>query len=117
MTSDTLGDIGSCVIPTDLEDNVLQLHKFLFGEDSAYTPSSTVIAISADIASQSSLTYGEYTDDSLEYGETYYYDTYYDQSYDTSDSYYDDGTYDDGTYDDGSGGDTGGYYDDTGEGY
>lgn len=37
----TIGSKGSCVIPTNLEDNVKWLHKFLFGTEN-YDPSSTV---------------------------------------------------------------------------
>lgn len=37
----TIGSKGSCVIPTNLEDNVKWLHKFLFDADN-YEPSSTV---------------------------------------------------------------------------
>lgn len=40
-TSDTIGADGSCVIPVDLDDNVIWLHEFLFGEED-YTVSSTV---------------------------------------------------------------------------
>lgn len=32
-TSDTIGSNGSCVVPLDLESNVVWLHKFLFGEE------------------------------------------------------------------------------------
>lgn len=37
----TIGSKGSCVIPTNLEDNVKWLHKFLFNADN-YEPSSKV---------------------------------------------------------------------------
>ncbi|MCX4323584.1 MAG: LCP family protein [Lachnospiraceae bacterium] len=37
----TIGSKGSCVIPTNLEENVKWLHKFLFDADN-YEPSSTV---------------------------------------------------------------------------
>ena len=33
---------GSVIVPTSLESNVIELHKFLYG-DEAYTPSSTVL--------------------------------------------------------------------------
>ena len=39
---------GSVIVPTDLESNVIELHKFLYG-DEAYTPSSTVKANSQHI--------------------------------------------------------------------
>lgn len=44
----------SCVIPTTLESNVIQLHSFLY-DDSQYTPSETVSKISAYIADISGL--------------------------------------------------------------
>ena len=86
LTTDTLGDIGSTVIPDGLADNVTQLHKFLYGNDASYTPSSVVESISTEIASQSSLNYGESTDESSDYGDTYYDNSGYDYStdYDTS---------------------------------
>lgn len=143
LTTDTLGDIGSTVIPDGLADNVLQLHKFLYGSDVSYTPSSVVNTISEEIASKSSLNYGESTDDSQEYGVNYYDTSGYQQDADTSGTYsgdtsgtgYDTGTggttgYDDGTgtggnidYDTGTGGTTtdntgttGGYDTGTGDG-
>lgn len=39
---------GSVIVPTDLESNVIELHKFLY-EDEDYTPSSTVIEYSKAI--------------------------------------------------------------------
>ena len=33
---------GSVIVPTSLETNVIELHKYLYGEDVAYTPSATV---------------------------------------------------------------------------
>lgn len=39
--SSTLGSKGSCVYPVDLEDNVVWLHEFLFG-DADYEPSTEV---------------------------------------------------------------------------
>lgn len=125
LTTDTLGDIGSTVIPDGLADNVLQLHKFLYGSDVSYTPSSVVNTISDEIASKSSLNYGESTDDSQEYGVNYYDTSGYQQDADTSGTYSEDtsGTgYDTGTggttgYDEGTGTGTGGNIDyDTGTG-
>ena len=49
-TTGTLGSKGSCVIPVDLESNVIQLHNFLF-EQEEYTPSEQVKAYSAKISS------------------------------------------------------------------
>ena len=39
---------GSIIVPTTLETNVIELHKFLYG-DEAYTPSATVLANSEKI--------------------------------------------------------------------
>lgn len=44
----TIGSKGSCVIPTDLEENVIWLHEFLF-EAEDYTPSAMVKECSAQI--------------------------------------------------------------------
>lgn len=112
LTTDTLGDIGSTVIPDGLADNVTQLHKFLYGSDISYTPSSVVETISAEIASKSSLDYGEAPDDSSDYGNTYYDNSGYDQSYDSSNTYTTGdgtatGTSDGNGYNDGTGGNSG----------
>ena len=47
----TIGSKGSCVIPTDLQTNVVMLHEFLFGTEVPYTPSDTVIDCSQHVAS------------------------------------------------------------------
>ena len=39
---------GSVIVPTSLESNVIELHRFLYG-DEAYTPSATVLANSQRI--------------------------------------------------------------------
>ena len=44
----TIGSKGSCIVPTTLEDNVILLHEFLFGE-SDYEPSETVKTCSQKI--------------------------------------------------------------------
>lgn len=44
----TIGSKGSCVIPTNLEENVKWLHQFLF-DDSSYEPSATVQRCSEQI--------------------------------------------------------------------
>lgn len=46
----TIGSKGSCVVPRDLEQNVVWLHQFLF-DDSSYSPSSTVKECSEKIKS------------------------------------------------------------------
>lgn len=46
----TIGNKGSCVVPTDLKTNVVMLHEFLFGVKD-YEPTATVIECSDKIAS------------------------------------------------------------------
>jgi len=48
VTTDSVGSAGSCVIPIDMEKNVVQLHKYMF-ETENYTPSETVVKISDKI--------------------------------------------------------------------
>ncbi len=114
VTSDTLGDIGSCVIPVDLADNVKQLHTFLYGSDTEYSVSSTVKTISDEIQNQTSLTYGEssgeYSDGSTTGNTTYDTSGTY---YDSSSTYNSSGTYD-STGSSGTTYDTSGTYDTTG---
>lgn len=52
-TTGNIGAKGSCVIPLDLESNVVWLHKFLFDLDS-YTVSDTVKECSAKVKSDTS---------------------------------------------------------------
>ena len=40
---------GSVIVATSLESNVIELHKFLYGDDANYVPSSTVTEISNKI--------------------------------------------------------------------
>lgn len=47
--NDILGAKGDCVIPVGLEQNVVQLHKYLFGTEEVYTPSETLKAINNKI--------------------------------------------------------------------
>ncbi len=47
-TGATVGSKGSCVIPDDLEDNVIKLHELLFPE-ATYKPSRQVSSISDEI--------------------------------------------------------------------
>jgi hypothetical protein len=51
---------GDCVIPADLEENVKQLHQFLYGSES-YTPSATVQEYSAKITSLTGVGAGDGT--------------------------------------------------------
>ena len=48
VVTDSVGSAGSCVIPVDMEKNVVQLHSYLFGAEE-YTPSPTVEKISDKI--------------------------------------------------------------------
>ncbi|MBO5159507.1 MAG: LCP family protein [Lachnospiraceae bacterium] len=48
VVTDSVGSAGSCVIPVDMEDNVKQLHEYLF-DVKDYTPSETVAKISDKI--------------------------------------------------------------------
>ena len=50
-SSGLLGAKGSCVIPSDLESNVIELHEFLY-PGLEYTPSENVKKISQDIKSE-----------------------------------------------------------------
>ena len=48
-TTDTLGNIGSVVIPVTLESNVKQLHAFFYGEEENYAESTNLLNISLKI--------------------------------------------------------------------
>lgn len=52
LSTGNLGAKGSCVVPRDLESNVVWLHGFLFGEEN-YAVSSTVKECSAKVKSDS----------------------------------------------------------------
>ncbi len=60
----TLSGIGSTVIPTDFTNDVVELHRFLYGED-GYTPSSTVNSIASGIAAKSGDVKTESSDQSV----------------------------------------------------
>lgn len=49
-----LGKKGDCVIPQTLEKNVIEIHRFLFGDEN-YVPTDTVRAISKKIISDTGL--------------------------------------------------------------
>ncbi|WP_125143165.1 LCP family protein [Clostridium transplantifaecale] len=49
-----MGKKGDCVIPQTLEKNVIELHKFLFGDEN-YVPTDTVKSISRKIISDTGL--------------------------------------------------------------
>lgn len=57
-TTGTIGNKGSCVIPTDLATNVSQLHNFLFGVED-YVPSQTVLDCSERIQSDTAAYIGK----------------------------------------------------------
>lgn len=44
-----------CVVPATLESNVILLHQFLYGEETSYSPSSSVKKISAHISEETGL--------------------------------------------------------------
>ena len=67
-TTDTISGLGSIVIPVTLEDNVKQLHEFLF-EEAEYGPSSKVSKISGAIVSR--IGQREATDDATLNSKTY----------------------------------------------
>ena len=52
-TTDMLNEVGSVVIPDTLSSNVMEVHKFLFGND-GYTVSSTITSVENGIAEESS---------------------------------------------------------------
>ena len=120
------GEAGDSVVPNNLEDNVKQLHEFLFGED-GYSPSSTVSEISDELVFVTGIGYpseSNYTNHSSGYGSQDYSTS--DGAYNNSDGYgsgdgtsggdYGYGTGDDGTgsYGDGNGYGTSGGDDGTG---
>ena len=52
-TTDMLNEVGSVVIPDILSSNVMEVHKFLFGND-GYTVSSTITSVENGIAEKAS---------------------------------------------------------------
>ncbi len=59
--NDILGSKGDCVIPMGLEQNVVQLHEYLFGTEEEYTPSSSLTAISTKIVNDTGVQPAEKT--------------------------------------------------------
>ncbi len=107
-------DVGDSIIATDLEQDVIKLHQFLFGDED-YTPSSTVKSISRTISNesyntgQSYDTESEYSDYPIQdYGYTDYGSSDYSGSYNNS-SQYDNGSSGNDAY--GTGGTDNGYID------
>lgn len=114
------GHVGSYVVPVGMEDQVKQLHKFLFAKED-YEPSDTVKGINNDIINLTSIGTDQYDDTAPEDATTVteYYSsdgTGSDSSYDSSSYGYDSSSY--GYDTSGSGYDTSGYgYDASGSGY
>lgn len=127
---------GSVVVPVTLFDNVVELHKFLYGADVPYTPSSAVTSYSGRIdeivangGEGASITeIPEETQNDVSYDTSYDtdynssydtdYDTSYDSSYDTGyDSSYDTDYDYSNDYSDGSGDYSGDYSGDSGSDY
>lgn len=67
--NDKLGSKGDCVIPMGLEQNVVQLHEYLFGAEEAYTPSASLNAISNKIVNDTGVAAPEKTEDDEEEGQ------------------------------------------------
>lgn len=107
------GHVGSYVVPVGMEDQVKQLHKFLFAKED-YEPSDTVKGINNDIINLTSIGTDQYDDTVPEDATTV---TEYDSSSGTSyDSDYDSSNY--GYDSSGYGYDSSGYsYDNSGYGY
>lgn len=61
-TTKTLGNLGSLVVPCDLETNVIQLHKQLYGTED-YEPSETVLEYSEYIINNTGITADSAVDD------------------------------------------------------
>ncbi len=107
------GHVGSYVVPVGMEDQVKQLHKFLFAKEE-YEPSDTVKGINNDIINLTSIGTDQYDDTVSEDATTVTeYDssssTSYDNDYDSSGYGYDSSGY--------SYGSSGGNYDSSGYGY
>lgn len=69
LTTGDVGKTGDCVIPVGLEDDVTQLHYFMFGVEN-YDPSPTVKAISNTIIAKTGVTEDSATIDISDYNDT-----------------------------------------------
>ena len=67
--TDATVDKASCVVPIDLEENVCQLHSWLFA-DEEYSPSATVAEISEHIMEVTGVTADAYAENTSLYNET-----------------------------------------------
>ena len=111
---------GSVVVPVTLFDNVVELHKFLYGDSVAYTPSSAVSSYSGRIDEiiangGEGVSITEIPEEPEQSWTESSSDTSYDTGYDTDNSYSNDyNDYDNdysNDYSDGSDGDYSGDYD------
>ena len=48
LNGGTIGTEGNCIVPTSLEDNVIRLHKILYGEEN-YEPTKELKSFSAQV--------------------------------------------------------------------
>lgn len=69
LTTGDVGSVGDCVIPVGLEDDITQLHYFMFGVEN-YDPSATVKAISNTIIAKTGVTADAKTIDVSDYNDT-----------------------------------------------
>lgn len=69
LTTGDVGSVGDCVIPVGLEDDIAQLHYFMFGVEN-YEPSSTAKAISNTIIAKTGVTADAPTIDVSDYNDT-----------------------------------------------
>lgn len=69
LTTGDVGKIGDCVIPVGLEDDIAQLHYFLYDVEN-YEPSATVKAISNTIIAKTGVTEDTPTIDVSDYNDT-----------------------------------------------
>ncbi len=102
-----LEGIGSCVIAEDFANDVTEVHRFLFGQDTGYTASDVINSIASKIL--------EYKGKGVESNE---YDNSYDETYSNSTQQYNNNynNYNNNTYDNTGTGGTGTDTDQTGGG-
>lgn len=100
-TTDMLNVVGSVVLPVTLSSNVLDVHRFLFGED-GYQVSANITQIEGGIATKAA---DRSTGESTVEDDNDYNDNYYDNDWNSGTDYYD-GNEEGGTdYDGDDGGD------------
>ena len=69
LTNETLKSTGDTVIPVELDNNVVELHEFLFDEVN-YSVSDTVTSISDAIVAKTGISEGAATVDTSSYNDT-----------------------------------------------